>query len=592
MPPASVSGTDAPALQRGILRRWSLRAPVRVEIDANATLVQRVLAARGLTGDAERFLHPSLTHLHPPSDIPGIDTAAERVLAAARAREPIAIYGDYDVDGVAATTILYRTIRALEPDAPVRTYIPHRVDEGYGLNDDAIRQLADEGVRVIITVDCGITAIEPARVARSRGVDLIITDHHNPGDTLPEAFALVHPRLPGGAYPFGDLCGAGVAYKLAWRLTTMHAGGERLPQPLRDLLLDLLPIGALAAIADVVPLLGENRVITHAGLRRIRSSPFVGLRALIDASGFGDDKVDSERVAFSLAPRLNACGRMGHAREAVELLTTDDPAVAERIADRLTRQNKERQDVERRITAQAEELAHTRGMTRTDTRAIVLSHPDWHTGVVGIACARLVERFARPVILMRTESGACHGSGRSVRGFSLHGALRECGSHLESFGGHEMAAGLRLRESALDAFTAAFVEHANRRIAPDDLVLDLDYDCDASIDELQLGAVRELERLAPFGHDNPPVALRLIAIRVAREPRRMGDRGRHLSLSVRGAEPKEIRLVAWNWGDKADRLRPGMTIDAVVRPKLNHWNGTTSVEAELLDVCVKRSGAG
>ncbi|GMV71774.1 MAG: single-stranded-DNA-specific exonuclease RecJ [Phycisphaerales bacterium] len=554
-------------------------------------LVQRVLAARGLTGDAERFLHPSLTHLHPPSAIPGLDRAAERVLSAIKMREPTIIYGDYDVDGVAATTILYRTIRALEPDAPVRTYVPHRIDEGYGLNEDAIRQLASEGVRVIITVDCGITAVGPASTARSLGIDLIITDHHNLSDELPEACALVHPRLPGSEYPFGDLCGAGVAYKLAWRLMTMHAGGDRLPQPLRDLLLDLLPVGALAAIADVVPLVGENRVITHAGLRRIRSTPFVGLRALIQASGFADDKVDSERVAFFLAPRLNACGRMGHAREAVELLTTDNPAVAERIADQLTQQNKDRQEVERRITAQAEELAHSRGMTRTDTRAIVLAHRDWHTGVVGIACSRLVERFARPTILLRSEGGECHGSGRSVRGFSLHGALRACESHLDRFGGHDMAAGLHLRESALDAFTAAFIVHANQRIGQDDLVLDLDYDCDAAVEELQTGAVRELERLAPFGPENPHVALRLSGVRVREEPRRMGERGKHLSVMVSGTGAKALRLVAWNWGDRADRLRPGMTIDAVVRPKLNTWNGTTNVEAELLDVCTKESGA-
>ena len=591
MPPASVFGTDAPALQRGMLKRWSLRAPVRVEVGGNTPLVQRVLAARGLAGDAGRFLHPSLTHLHPPSAIPGIDRAAQRILAAISAREPIAIYGDYDVDGVAATTILYRTIRAIEPDAPVRTYVPHRVDEGYGLNEDAIRQLVFEGVRVIVTVDCGITAVAAALAARSLGVDLIITDHHNLGDALPEAYALVHPRLPGSDYPFADLCGAGVAYKLAWRLLTMHVGADRLPQPLRDLLLDLLPVGALAAVADVVPLLDENRVITHAGLMRIRATPFVGLRALIDASGLNDDKVDTERVAFSLAPRLNACGRMGHAREAVQLLTTDDKAVAERIAQQLTRQNKERQDVERRITAQAEELAHVRGMTRSDTRAIVLSHPDWHAGVVGIACSRLVERFARPTILMRSESGECHGSGRSIRGFSLHSALRECRAHLEAFGGHEMAAGLRLRESALDAFTAAFVEHANRHIAPDDLVLGLDYDCDATIDELSASAVRQLERLAPFGQDNPPIALRLPGVRIGQEPRRMGSRGRHLSVMVRGEGARTLRLIAWNWGDKADRLRPGLTIDAVVRPKLNRWNGTTNVEAELLDVCPKQSGA-
>ncbi len=514
----------------------------------------------------------------------GLDCAAERLLAAVRDGEPITIYGDYDVDGTSATAILYHILRAIAPHADIRTYIPHRVDEGYGLNAQAITQLAAEGARVIVSVDCGVTAIEPALAARAAGVDLIITDHHNLAEgALPEAFAVVHPRHPAGTYPFADLCGAGVAYKLAWRLATMHAGTAKVGDELRALLLDLLALASLGVVADVVPLVGENRIMARFGLACLRSCRFPGVRALIAASGLEREDIDAYRVGFILGPRLNACGRMGHARDAVELLTTSDASRAKAIADSLTALNNQRRATEQAITIQAAEMAEAAGMTTDQRRAIVLAHEDWHTGVIGIVCSRLVDRFARPVILMRKQADACTGSGRSINGLSLHHALSQCSHLLESFGGHDHAAGLRLHPSNLRAFTDAFIDHVNDTLTPAQLAPTLRIDCDAALADLTPSAIAQLEQLAPFGRDNPPITVRLTNLEVAGQPRRFGREGAHLGLHVRQGT-RVMRLIAWNWGGRAESFAAGQTIDAVVTPVISKWNGTVKVEPEVRDV--------
>ncbi|MBX3323214.1 MAG: single-stranded-DNA-specific exonuclease RecJ [Phycisphaeraceae bacterium] len=585
------------AIERGLKFRWKT-APCA----AGGPLVERVLARRAIA-QPEAFLNPSLSQLSDPSVIPGVDRAAERLLSAARAREPIVIYGDYDVDGITATAIVYRMLRAIEPEARITTYVPHRIDEGYGLSAEAIAALAAEGARVIVSVDCGITAVEPARIAREAGVDLIITDHHNPpadGAPLPGAFAIVHPALAGEASTLRDLCGAGVAYKLAWRLATMASGAARVHDDLRTLLIDLLGLVALGTIADVVPLVGENRVLTHFGLGRIRSTPFIGLRALVAASGLAKESIDTERVGFSLAPRINACGRMGHAREAIELLLTDDLSRAEAIACELASLNDQRRATERAIVDEASQLAEAAGMTGADRRAIVLAHEAWHPGVVGIVCSRLVERFSRPVLLMQRQAERSTGSGRSIDGFNLHAALAACAGHLESFGGHDMAAGLRVRHECYDAFVEAFLDHAGEQLAPSDLVRTLEYDVDATLGEFSLRAVEDLSRLAPFGRGNPPVRLRVRGGRLNAAPRTMGARGAHLTFDLAGGEERGgsegpggsggrvggVRVVGWNWGDVASQLGPGATIDAILTPKLSTWGGRTKVEAELADLRV------
>jgi single-stranded-DNA-specific exonuclease len=573
---------------RGFLKAWFPRAS---NVDEGAPLLSRVFRARGLTDPAatSAFLEPSLRRLHDPSLIPDLDRAAARLIDAAKGGERIVIYGDYDVDGITATAVLFHTIRQIVPDANVDSYVPHRLDEGYGLNADAIREIVAGGAKVIVSVDCGVTAVEPARVARELGVDLIITDHHNPPATLedlPPAFAVVHPRRPDSTYPFGELCGAGVAFKLAWRMATMASGASRVSDEMRELLVELLGLVSLGVIADVVPLEDENRVIAWAGLRRVRGSRFEGLNALLEASGLSNDKVDAQDVGFKLAPRLNACGRMGHAREAVELLTVATGARAIEIAENLSRLNDDRRATEKAIFEQAQEMARETGMTGVERRAIVLAHDDWHAGVVGIVCSRLVEAFHRPTILLCRREGMLHGSGRSIDGFSLHGALEKCAPMLTKFGGHDMAAGLTLSADRLQEFVDAFTERANELIAPQDLIGRASYDCAAAPDELSPEVVEQLARLAPFGRCNPSVCLRLNHLRVMRVEL-FGATSRHLSLWVTDARrptSRHLRLIAWNRAAWVEQIPRGAEIEALVAPKINEWNGVKRTEAEVLDL--------
>lgn len=594
---------DSPPTLRGLKSLWRSRAPLDCTLPGTVRppLLERVLAARGLLIESEkarRFLDPKLSHLHDPSLMPDMDKAAERLLRAVRGGESVVIYGDYDVDGITATAILWHTLRAIAPDAAVGTYVPHRIDEGYGLSSEALTQLARDGAKVVVSVDCGITAREPALAARGAGIDLIITDHHNPPatmDELPEAYAVVHPRRPDSAYPFGELSGAGVAYKLAWRLATLSAGGDKAAPALRALLIDLLAFAALGTIADVVPLVDENRVLAHVGLGRIRHCRFEGLDALVNASRLDNDRVDTFDVGFKLAPRLNACGRLGHAREAVELFTVARGERARTIAEELSRLNDQRRKTEQAITVQAEKMAREGGMDSPDRRAIVLAHEDWHQGIVGIVCSRLVEKFCRPTILLARNGAEWHGSGRSIPGFALADALARCSEHLLSHGGHDMAAGLRVADDRLTAFTEAFTRAAGEAITPEQMLGSIAFDTDAALGELTEESLRELKRMEPFGQGgishgqgNPPVRLRLTDLTLASRPEPFGTYGKHLGLRVRAeGAPGLVRLVAWNW---AERLRgehsllPGQRLDALVTPKLSAWGGRTTVEPELLDL--------
>lgn len=568
----------------GLLGVWRCRAVSRAE--PGLPLVHRVLASRGLREgpEAAAFLEPSLKQLHDPSLLPGADRSAERLLAAVRAGEPIVIYGDYDVDGVSASAILYHTLRALAPAARLECYIPHRVDEGYGLNTQAITDLAGKGAKVIVTVDCGIGAFEPARAARAAGVDLIITDHHTPpagGAGLPDAYAHVHPALPGGGYPYPHLCGAAVAYKLAWRLCTMASASERIPQPLRELLLELLALASLGVVADVVPLTGEHRVIARFGLGRIRSSSIHGLRALVESLGLDNGRVQAEDVGFKLGPRLNACGRMGHAGAALELLTTATPERGQTLVRELSRTNEQRQRTEREVLEQAAGMAEQRGMTGPDHRAIVLADERWHTGVVGIVCSRLVAMHHRPVILLGRAGDLWAGSGRSVAGVDLAEAIDACRDLLAGGGGHAMAAGVKIRPESLAAFVDAFTSHVNARLPAGQLVKRVDYDVDAAIDELSQEAVAGLDRLAPFGQGNPRVHLRLRGVRVRGPSKPMGSEGKHMQTFL-GSLDHSLRTVGWGWGDRIRKIDRAV-IDAVVVPKVSEWMGRRRVELELID---------
>jgi single-stranded-DNA-specific exonuclease len=578
-------------------KRWKIAPPDRDagELAARlktSPLIGQILLNRGVRDpDAGRdFLAPSLKLLHDPSLIWNLTAAAERIAKAIRDKQRIAIYGDYDVDGITATSILWHAIKCLGGTAEF--YIPHRIDEGYGLNPDAIAQLCDNGVQLIISVDCGVTAIEPALVARARGVDLIITDHHEwrhqEGTTeplLPDCHGVVHPRLgdqsPG--YPNPHLCGAGVAFKLAWGIGLAMNGAARVSNEFREFLIDATALAALGTIADVVPLQGENRVLAHFGLGGLRKTRLNGLRALIESAGLTGQSLDSFDVGFRLAPRLNACGRMGHAQLAVEMLTSASAEKAKEIAAYLDTQNRARQAIEKQILEQAIEQVAANGWDADSQRALVLGAPDWHPGVIGIVASRIVERYHRPTVMLAINNGHAQGSARSVSGFHLARALQACHECLESHGGHEMAAGLKLESARVEEFRAAFCAHAGSEITDDMLIPEIKIDAVAELRQITLGLLGDLARLGPFGMGNrrPLFVCRKVA--VVSPPRRVGKTSQHLQLQVRQAD-QCLKCIAFGQGDLAEKLPPGTLIDIAAEPSLNEYNGRTSVQLEIRDL--------
>jgi single-stranded-DNA-specific exonuclease len=541
-----------------------------------------LLLQRGVRTVAEvrPFLTPDFRALLPPDALPGAVEAARQLAAAARAGQKIVIYGDYDVDGISGTAILWHGLTLAH--ANVSFYIPSRLEEGYGVNAEALEKLAADGAQVVVTVDCGITACAEARRARELGLALIVTDHHAPQAELPDAVLTVHPTARGeSANP--DLSGAGVALKIGWALAQELSGAPRVAEAFREYLLDATAFAALGLIADVVPLTGENRIIASFGLRHLRHTRNPGLQALLEVADLATKKsYDDYDVGFRLAPRLNAIGRLGHARLAVELFTRADAARAREIAATLDSENRRRQDVERQVTKSAEALVVEKGQDRDSCRGIVLAHAGWHAGVVGIAAARLVDRFHRPTVLIALEDGHGQGSGRSVPHFPLHEVLQCCAGHLVSHGGHAMAAGVRLRADQVEAFTAAFQAEAAQRLTAADLRPKLYLDDEVALSELTTEVVDALQRLAPFGTRNPRPRLATQAVERVDPPRPVGQNGAHLQFTVRqnGAYRKAIAFGA---GPQADALAQHPRLRVAFEPILNEWQGQRKVELKVID---------
>jgi single-stranded-DNA-specific exonuclease len=573
-------------------KRWNIlpndqAAAVELARELNTSVVTaQILLNRGLqvAQACRSFLNPQLRDLVDPQLIPGLTKAADRIAKAIRDQHKIVIYGDYDVDGITATTILWHAIKLLGGDA--HYYIPHRVDEGYGLNSEAIALLCDQGAQLIITVDCGVTAVEPARVAKDRGVDMIITDHHEWRDQLPDAFAIVHPRLPHESlvYPNPHLCGAGVAFKLAWGVGQAMGSAGKVPEAMKWFLVDATALAALGTIADVVPLVGENRILARFGLGGLKQTRLNGLKALIAGAQLDGQDIDSFHVGFLLGPRLNACGRMGHAKLAVEMLTDASEARAAEIAAYLEAQNRQRQSVERGIVDEAITLATELGDTHADSRAIVLAKKGWHQGVIGIVASRLVDKFNKPtVIIALDEDGSGHGSARSISGFHLAKAFNACGHLLERHGGHEMAAGLAIAPGKFDDFRAAFHAHAKSSIQAEQLVPTLNVDCVMTLDQVSQALVSEMDRLGPFGNGNPRPMLACRDLTLTAAPKVVGKNREHLQLFVRQGD-HYMKAIAFNAAAMLDKLSPGKPVSLAVQPQLNEYMGRVSVELEVKDI--------
>ncbi len=529
-----------------------------------------ILVQRGLTAPerAKAFLRPGLERLSDPLAWLDMQHAVELVARAVRAATPILVHGDYDVDGQCAAALLTRVLRSV--GAQVQAFVPHRLRDGYDFGAAGLREAQRMRAGLVITCDCGITAVAAVRAAREAGIDVIVTDHHLPGDELPPASAVLDPRRPACPSQDKDLCGAGVAFKLAQALMPALGQSSNLP-------LHFLDYVALATVADVVPLTGENRILVRHGLKMLADSRWTGLRALVEAAGLAGRPIKAGHVGFILAPRLNAAGRIGEPAEGLRLLLADDPTEAAAIARELETLNARRQELDQRILDDAVELAEA--TLRPEDRALVLAADGWHPGVIGIVASRLVERYGRPTFLIGWEEGGDtgRGSGRSIVGFDLHEALRRVGAHLEKYGGHTMAAGLTIRRQRYEAFRVAFLDVAGELLGPDDLVPAQRVDL-----ELPLGLVSaELERLMrylePCGPGNPaPV----FGVRGARAvgARRVG--ANHLRFTLDDGSGV-LPAIGFRWADVVPDAWLAHPLDVAFRLERDEWEGRTTLQARV-----------
>lgn len=548
-------------------------------------VVAQLLVARGVydAREAKVFLDARLADLRPPEELPGADEAAARLHQAIVAGRRIVVYGDYDADGMTGASILLLCLRLL--GANVTCHIPSRLDEGYGLHSDSLRSLAEQGASLVVSVDCGIGSLEPAETAAELGLELIVTDHHELREQLPRAAAIVHPRLPGTSYPFGHLCGAGVALKVAWALCQRASDAKKVAAPMREFLLTAVGLAAIGTVADVVPLVDENRLLVRHGLKVLHEAPTLGLRELLRVAGLHEkSRLTSEDIAFGIAPRLNAAGRLGMAQLGVELLTTQSRDRAVSLAEYLHELNSSRDSLERSVYQQAVKQLKEQG--DLERAALVVAGVGWHPGVIGLVAGKLADKHQAPTVVIALDKAGVKpgvGSARSACGLPLHEALAACGHRLLAHGGHAAAAGLTIEESQIEAFREEFIEHVAGEIGEDDRIAEVRVDAEAPLTQLTVPIVQQIELLAPFGQGNPRPVLCAMGVELARPPKKMGGGERHLSLQLK-QHSRSLRAVAFGQADWAEALEAvGGPIDIAYQPVINEYRGMRGVELHLVD---------
>jgi len=564
--------------------RWSvlprdLAAEATLERELGiGSLLARVLVARGLTDPAEasRFLKPEIENLHDPRLLPDYDRARDVLLDARDRKLSIFVHGDYDVDGVTSAALFTRYLQNI--GCEVTTHVPHRQREGYGIHMMAVEYAKEAGAEVFLTCDCGTAAIAQVELARSHGMRVVVTDHHEVGETLPNAEAVINPHRRDSAYPFAELSGVGVAFKLGLGLT------RELGMPEGGYTRAFADLAALGTIADVMPLVDENRIIARFGLGVLPTTRKLGLQALMRKIGIDPGaRVRSWDVGFRIGPRLNAAGRVDDARTSLDLLLTTDPEVAYRLAETVDANNQARRDAQQRILDEADAmiLADPRGLPMF----IVVAAEGWHPGIVGIVAGRIAERYRRPTIVagIDAESGMCRGSARSVIGFNLAEAIHAFPDLMQG-GGHAVAAGCSFAMDQLPAVQEALDGYARARISEEDLVPQVTADLDVELDELTLESVAELEQLEPFGRHNPePILLthgaRLESARATRD-------GKHLQTTWAGPGGTRLDAIGFGMGEGAEALQPGHAYELLFEAKLEEWQGRTKVKLTLRDYCL------
>ncbi len=572
--------------------RWTRREPDPAAVDALARrtrltpMLASLLVNRGLTEpeDVERHLAASPMALHDPALLDGMDAATARIRRAIDAGETILVHGDYDVDGVTGTALLMRLFRLVGAQAV--WHIPNRLVDGYSFGPHSIERARATGATICISVDNGTSAHEVIAGLRAAGVDTIVTDHHEPPApgpdgrvVLPDAVAILNPKLPGSSYPWRELCGGAVAFKLAWGLVQSLGNGRRTTPELKAFLEEATAYVAIATVCDVVPLRDENRVFARYGLQALAQSSSPGLRALLGVAGLAGRHLCAEDVSFQIGPRINASGRLGSAHHAVECLLAEDDETARKMAQRLDELNQERRAIEQEVLVEARAQA----TDFADDPVLVLAGQGWHQGVVGIVAARLCEEFGKPAIVIGLDGAEGRGSARTVGDFDVLAAMTGGAAHLERFGGHTQAAGLEVRADAVDAARAAICARAAELLnggthADEELAIDYEL----PFHQMTPDTMRHLDRLAPFGADNAKPVFLSPRVHLARPPREVGTDGAHLLCNLRAGH-HVLKAMAFRQGSRAAEMAMGRPLDVVYSPRWNTFRGETNLELELLD---------
>ena len=532
-------------------------------------LLARILLNRGIdcTEKINKFLYPKLEDLHDPFLMNDMEKATQKILETVKNKEKITIYGDYDVDGITSIAVLYQFLK--EIGANVAYYLPNRLDEGYGLNQTALEKIKNEGTKLLITVDCGISAKKEIEYASSIGLDVVVTDHHECPEELPQALAIIDPKRIDNTYPFNSLAGVGVTFKLVQALS------QKLNKP-KESYLKYLDIVCLGTVADIVPLIEENRVIVKYGLEYIKKTNNIGIKELIKTTGY--NQIDSTSISFGLAPRINACGRMGEAEIALKLLLTNNKEEAAKIAEELQEMNKERQNVEKIIMEDAIRLIEEQKLY--EDQVIVVGNNNWHHGVIGIVASKITEMYYKPSILICFEGDEGKGSGRSIDGFDLHEALSICGKHLLKYGGHEMAIGLSIEKKHFEDFKKAIIEFAKDKIT-EDCVPIIKVDSEISTKEINIDTIKNLKLLEPYGEGNfsPLFAYKNVKV----DSIRTLSNDKHLKLNVKD-QNYIFSAIAFNMGDKKSSIKMGDKVDILHTLEINQYNGIESIQLNVKDI--------
>jgi len=549
------------------------------ELEINPILSQ-ILINRGITtpDDARKFLFPSLKQLHNPLLMKDMENAVGRLIEAISGKEKIVVYGDYDADGITSTVILVKFLREIHDN--ITYYIPGRVEEGYGLSKAAIDKFRKDGTKLIITVDCGISNHEEIAYAASSGIDVIVTDHHEVPDILPNCSAVINPHRSDCSFPFKSLAGVGVAFNLLialrGKLRNLGFWKDRKYPNLREYL-DLVAIGT---IGDIVPLIDENRVLARTGLGVANNTKRVGLKALITISNMRNKTVSSESAAFRLIPRINAAGRIGAPEDAVELLLTDDEEKATILARRLDSYNGKRQEMEKAILNEILEDIHTT-IDIDDINSLVFASHKWHPGVIGIVASKLVDRYHRPAILISIKNGIGKGSGRSIPEFNLYGGLEKCSPLLLAYGGHRYAAGITIREEDIEKFSSTLSRAVYEEIGDERPIPETVIDAMCGLNEIDYNLISQVEMLGPFGNMNPEPVLCTKNIKIS-SLTTVGNN----HLKMRASEDKMHCDTIWFNGGHLSDLLSGSTVDIVFTPQINHWNRNSSIQLKMKDAAV------